>query len=186
MSRVVLCCAALCCAAPCRAALYCAVLRCAVLCCAQVVQAWLSLSDQGVAERDTRGLEGAETGAAGGGQQPLRLGGWAVPYPALFAQLLVFALGGLGHLIGWCMLPPSARTMGEAGDENLSASLLGGDAGSPPTTRFGSLQGKIRGGLGYLRSYLPDGSSGGGGANGYAYSEADLLASEEDAEHLPD
>ena len=156
-----------------------------MLCCAQVVQAWLSLSDQGVAERDTRGLEG-ETGAAGGGQQPLRLGGWAVPYPALFAQLLVFALGGLGHLIGWCMLPPSARTMGEAGDENLSASLLGADAGSPPTTRFGSLQGKIRGGLGYLRSYLPDGSSGGGGANGYAYSEADLLASEEDAEHLPD
>jgi hypothetical protein len=76
------------------------------------------------------------------------------------------------------MLPPSARTMGEAGDENLSASLLGADAGSPPTTRFGSLQGKIRGGLGYLRSYLPDGSSG-AGANGYAYSEADLLASEE-------
>jgi hypothetical protein len=173
------------CAAPCCPALRCAALRCAVLCCAQVVQAWLSLSDQGVAERDTRGLEG-ETGAAGGGQQPLRLGGWAVPYPALFAQLLVFALGGLGHLIGWCMLPPSARTMGEAGDENLSASLLGADAGSPPTTRFGSLQGKIRGGLGYLRSYLPDGSSGGGGANGYAYSEADLLASEEDAEHLPD
>jgi hypothetical protein len=131
-------------------------------------------------------VRGGETGAAGGGQQPLRLGGWAVPYPALFAQLLVFALGGLGHLIGWCMLPPSARTMGEAGDENLSASLLGADAGSPPTTRFGSLQGKIRGGLGYLRSYLPDGSSGGGGANGYAYSEADLLASEEDAEHLPD
>ena len=135
-----------------------------------VAQAWLSLSDQGT-----------DNGAAHGGEEqsdsdPLMIGGWVVPYPALCAQLVVLALGGLGHLIGWCMLPPSTPS----GD--VGTSLLGSEAGAGPegaTSRFGSLQSQIRGGLGHLRSYLPIGSgSGGETLSGYNYGE--------DQEELPD
>lgn len=139
-----------------------------------VLQAWLSLSDQGVDDGATHGGEARDSNL-------LTIGGWVVPFPALFAQVLVFALGGLAQFIGWCMLPPSTPI----GDHtNLTTSLLGAKAGpdsTVATSRFGSLQGRIRGGLGYLRSYLPSGGSGtavDGGRGECTFSE--------DEEELPD
>ena len=140
-----------------------------------VVQAWLSLSDQGVDDGVTHGGEDNDS-------DPLMLGGWVVPYPALCAQLVVFALGGLGHLVGWCM-SPHFTSSGNKTDARTS--LLGSDLGTSrtgqqgATSRFGSLQSKISGGLSHLRSYLPsrDGSDV-GTLSGYNYGE--------DEEELPD
>ena len=136
-----------------------------------VAQAWLSLSDQGVDEGTTRGGE-EHVG------QPLTIGGWVIPFPALFAQLVVFALGGLAHLIGRCLLLSSTPS---DDDKNLTTGLLGptGPETTVATSLFGSLQGRIAGGLGYLRSYYPSA----GGTDGVG---RDRCSFSEDDEELPD
>lgn len=58
-----------------------------------VLQVGLALSDEGVDVDGTRGGGGDQGGAS--------IGGWKIPMPALLAQLAVFALGSIGHLIGW-------------------------------------------------------------------------------------